>query len=275
MIASHLRRPFKSSEGPVKRLSHWLRQKACHNVTPNGCTPITEVRPEDIFVVGYPKSGNTWVQELVAGALYGVLPEFAPFGTVQALIPDVHYEPWYKRHATPMFFKSHALPNPAYRRVIYLLRDGRDVMVSFLHYRQALERQTFDFLDFVTNERLTPPCRWHKHVEAWLANPYGAEIMTLRYESLQADPVLELRRLCEFAGLQRPLWLLKLAAQCTDFETMQTKEIQQGMPSSRWPKDKLFRRRGLVGSYKDEMPAEVLEAFLRHSGGVLRQCGYS
>jgi len=30
-----------------------------------------------------------------------------------------------------------------------------------------------------------------------------------------------------------------------------------------------------VGSYKDEMPAEVLSAFLKDSGDTLRRCGYS
>ncbi len=263
------------SERRFKQFSHWLRRKLCHNLTPNGCTPITEFSPDDIFVVGYPKSGNTWVQELVAGAIHGVMPEFAPFSLVQDLVPDVHYQPWYKRHSTPMFFKSHALPTPEYRRVVYLLRDGRDAMVSFLHYRQALEHRTFNFLEFVTNDALTPPCKWHKHVEAWTANPFKADIITIRYEDLQDDPVRELQRLCKFAGLQRPLWLLKAAAQSARFQTMQSKESVQGNYSTVWPRDKLFRRRGLVGSYKDEMPAEALEAFLRDSAQTLRQCGYA
>ena len=32
---------------------------------------------EDIFIVGYPKSGNTWFQNLVVGAVYGMDPRRA------------------------------------------------------------------------------------------------------------------------------------------------------------------------------------------------------
>src|SRR5579883_412947 len=143
---------------------------------------------------------------------------------VQYLVPDVHAVRWYKRHAKAMFFKSHWLPKPEYRRVIYLLRDGRDAMVSYLHYRQALQGQEFNFLEFMENKELVFPCKWHEHVEAWRANPYQAEMMLVRYEDLKADPVKELRRMCEFAGLERPTQVLKLAAQSSSFERMQAKE---------------------------------------------------
>ena len=42
----------------------------------------------------------------------------------------------------------------------------------------------------------------------------------------------------------------------------------------RWPKDTPFFRRGEVGSWRDEMPAEVLEAFLEQAGPTLRELGY-
>src|SRR5262245_17351431 len=60
-------------------------------VIPQGYTPITEFLPDDIFIIGYPRSGHTWFQVLVAGVVYGVDPRFGPLDLVNHLVPDVHF----------------------------------------------------------------------------------------------------------------------------------------------------------------------------------------
>ena len=239
-----------------------------------GWTPITEFLKEDVFIVGYPKSGNTWFQNLVTGVVYGVNPEFAPDTLVQEIVPDVHYKQYYKRLTTPMFFMSHHLPRPNYKRVVYLLRDGRDVMVSYYHHNRALKGDDFDFYDMVRNGEELFPCKWHKHVEAWIANPYDTEMIIIRYEELKKDPVGVLRRFCEFIGEDRDEALLHTVALKSSFRKMHEKEDRYGWDNHSWPKDKHFVRRGEVGSYKDEMPEEVLEAFLQESRETLRNLGY-
>src|SRR5215208_2620625 len=107
-------------------------------VTSIGLVPITQVSATDIFIVGYPKSGNTWFQNLVCSVNFGVHPEFTPNTLIQDLVPDVHAKPYYKRYEGPTFFKTHHLPREEYRRGIYLLRDGRDVMVSYFSFKNAL-----------------------------------------------------------------------------------------------------------------------------------------
>ncbi|MBU6399989.1 MAG: sulfotransferase domain-containing protein, partial [Verrucomicrobia bacterium] len=118
------------------------------------------------------------------------------------------------------------------------------------------------------------PCKWHQHVEAWLANPHQAAMITIRYEVLKRDPAAELRRFCEFAGIKRSAEFLEQVADGTAFEKMQRKERVQGVGDPQWPKEKLFRRRGAVGSYKEEMPGDILQAFLGEANDVLHQCGY-
>src|SRR3977135_3104362 len=89
--------------------------------------PVSRTDPTDIFIAGYPKSGNTWMQNLIVGVAYNLDPEHLSDSEILDLIPDVHACEHYRRHQTPMYFKTHRLPRPEYRRVIYLLRDGRDV----------------------------------------------------------------------------------------------------------------------------------------------------
>jgi len=240
-----------------------------------GLTPISEHLDEDIFIVGYPKSGNTWFQNLVSGTVYGMNPLYAPDTLIQELVPDIHQKRFYKRFWTPMFFKSHLVPQPDYRRVIYLLRDGRDAMVSYYHFLTAIQGHEPDFENMVrSGEGLY--CKWHTHVDAWLANPYAADMLVIKYEDLKVDPVHELQRFCAFANVDRDISWLAQVAEATAFEKMQKKEKTGNYhrDNKQWPEDKLFNRRGIVGSYKDEMPPEILAIFLEDAQETLQRCGY-
>jgi hypothetical protein len=262
---------------PIKRLV-----TAClpeRTVIPPGFTPIREARPEDVFIVGYPRSGNTWFQNLVSGVIFGADPELTPDTVIQELVPDVHAKKCYKRFATPTYFKSHDVPGPEHRRVVYLLRDGRDAMVSFWNYIRVCRHPTLEFLEFVQHtQQWAGQGSWVEHVEQWLANPYHAAMMTIRYEDLLADPVRELRRFCAFVGLRPAPGHLESVAGRATFAKMRQKEISQAgwanESHAAWPKDQFFIRRGKVGSYQDEMPADVLKVFLQDAGPTLAKCGY-
>lgn len=237
--------------------------------------PISNTTSEDIFIAGYPKSGNTWFQNLITGVVFGMDGRFVPDALVQSLVPDVHAVRYYRRYLTPMYFKTHALPQPEYRKVVYLVRDGRDVMVSYLHHLAALEKSAPDFLHLVETGEGLFPCRWHEHVEAWRANPHGASVLTIAYEALKKDPLSELKRFCEFAGIERDERLLEAAIRTNSFEVMRQKEETFGSSNVAWPRDKPFVRRGVVGSFKDEMPPEVLDSFMRQSASAMASLGYS
>jgi hypothetical protein len=250
---------------------------ALQDSTPEGFVPITQFLAEDIFIVGYPKSGNTWFQYLIAGVVYGVDPRRAPSLLVFDLVPDVAYNKYYRRYATPMFFKSHALPCSEYRRVVYLLRDGRDAMVSYRHYQQAIHGVGYDFLKFVTPETELYPCHWPQHVDAWMHNPYREQMLVIKYEDLLREPVRELKRVCQFADISRETDHLTAIAGAASFRNLRDKEarIGFGRPDHNFPPNKFFFRRGVVGSHKDEMPPEVLQKFLEQAGETLRRCGYA
>ena len=256
----------------MKFLKKLLDQKI-HRHT--GLFPINRTEPEDVFIVGYPKSGNTWMQTLIAGTVYRLDPRYLTYALVDDLVPDVHARSYYRRYGTPMHFKSHSLPQKNYRRVIYLLRDGRDVMVSYFHHLNALHRKRdIDFAAVVrTGEHLFPG-KWHEHVEAWQSNPYEAQILILKYEQLMEDPVKQLQRVCAFLSIDRPLALLEAVRDGSSFRTMREKEEMFGLQDRAWPKDKFFIRRGVVGSHKDEMPRQVLDLFMVDAAATLRACAY-
>jgi hypothetical protein len=238
-----------------------------------GLIPIGETDPNDVFICGYPKSGNTWFQYIVSALVYGADAEFVPDVVVNDLVPDVHFRRYYHRYGRSCFFKTHDLPRVAYRRIVYLMRDGRDAMVSYYHFMAAMSGPV-DFHDMVKNGRGLPG-KWHEHVEAYQANPYGAQMIVIRYEDLKRDTVVQLQRFCNFVGLERSEAQLRHVAETTTFDKMRIKEQRDGWDTTTWPKDKsFFVRRGAVGSFKDEMPTSVLKAFMDDAERTLASQGY-
>ena len=236
-----------------------------------GLSAIEDREAGDVFFVGFPKSGHTWAQYLTA-SLLGADVRHCPDSLVQDLVPDVQYRRFYRRYGSPTVFKSHQLPQPDYRRVIYLLRDGRDVMVSYYHHACTLfgPQEWNRFLDH-------PPGlgeKWHEHVEAWLANPHQAEVLIVRYEDLRRDTAAELRRICTFLGRDESPARLQEIVAAASFETMKAREKTLGWDHPHWPADQPFVRRGAVGSFRDELPAEALARFLAQAGPTLKKLGY-
>lgn len=250
-------------------MPRWISQET-------GLTPISSFLDDDIFIAGYPKSGNTWFQYLLVGLYWGLDPIIAPDPLIQQLVPDVHFKTYYLRFTTPMTFKTHNLPRPEYKRVVYLARDGRDVMVSYYYHLLALQGGHVDFETMVRDGKGLFPCKWHKHVDVWLSNPYNADILLIKYEDLKRDPLHELSRFCDFAGVQRDNTFLERMISRADFSNMKRKEKEN--PSFRmnknWDPDKSFIRRGIVGSYLDEMPPEILDTFMSEASEMLRRLQY-
>ena len=241
---------------------------------PDGLLPIDSYSPNDVFIVGYPKSGNVWMQYMMMSIIFGLNPESVSDTLVQDLVPCVHVRSWYRRYGSSVYFRSHSLPDPRYKTVIYLVRDGRDVMVSYLHHLQALERREIDFLKLAQTGEGLFLAKWHEHVESWLANPYQSKIILVKYEVLKSDTVCELKRICDFTGLKPSDETLDRVAVQASFEALRRREAQFGWDNSQWPKDKPFVRRGAVGSYQDEMPPDVLAAFLTEANETLEKLGY-
>lgn len=232
----------------------------------------TELLPDDVFICGYPRSGNTWFQNLATGMVFGIDPEHSRDSLIQELIPDLDYNQEFTRYGETGYFKTHWLPRPTMRRVVYLLRDGRDVMVSYKHFLDALSGPT-SYMDVVCSQSLYP-CQWHEHVEQWLDNPYQSEILLIRYEELHRQPLVQLRRFCEFVGLDMSDEFLEGVIRKSDYTVAKQKEQRHGWTNKAWPRDHAFIRRGEVGSYRDELPADALAEFHERAGKTLARCGY-
>lgn len=233
----------------------------------------------DVVLVSYPKSGNTWARFFWANLLF---PDRAPvhFKNVVECVPEVHEGDRVVPRADggPVtVFKSHARYVPDYPKVIYLLRDGRDVYVSYYHYLRHRIPEGTSFAAFLENDGLYP-WHWHEHVTSWLVDHRPKELLVVRYEDLKADPRAGFRRMVDFAGLEVTDAALERAVAQSDFKAMAQAEERHGRPF-RNPDEAAvagpFMRKGVVGDWQSEFGDVEKAVFKRYNGDMLVQMGYA
>jgi methylamine dehydrogenase accessory protein MauD len=164
-------------------------------------------RPDDIFIVTYPRSGTTWMQMILYQLTTEGRMDFPHITTVC---------PWFERTLkdgtaydalpAPRVFKSHLpyrkIPKGPYR-YIYVARDGKHVAVSYYHFYTTHMgfKGTFDdfFLRFLRGE--VHYGSWFRHVRGWWEHGDDPNVLFLRYEELEDDLPGTLRRISSFCGL--------------------------------------------------------------------------
>jgi peroxiredoxin len=171
-------------------------------------SPIEEFvpRPDDIFIVTYPRSGTTWMQM--------ILYQLTTQGSMN--FPHItQVSPWFERSLkdgaaydalpVPRVFKS----NLSYRKIpkgsckyIYVARDGKDVAVSYYHFYTTHMgfKDTFDefFQRFLRGQ--VQYGSWFRHVRGWWEHRDAPNVLFLRYEDLTADLPGSLRKISAFCG---------------------------------------------------------------------------
>lgn len=188
--------------------------------------------PQDVMLVSYPKSGNTWVRALVS-QLVGAQHSLKE---MDHLVPDVYSCRGHvlrKAHRFPCagrLIKSHESFRPTYKRVIYLVRDPRDVCVSYYHYLADIQR-TVDASSTSLNEFVDPFLSgkfddygtWGEHTGSWLAAE-TADLLLIRYEDLISDAADCLARICGFLGLEHNDEAIRTAVESCSLDRLRAKE---------------------------------------------------
>src|SRR5215469_3707989 len=132
------------------------------------------VFPDDVFLTSYPRSGNTWCRFLLGNLVYPSDP--MTFLNLESRVPDmyVHSDREMRNLPRPRMIKSHECFDPRYKKVVYIVRDPRDVAVSNYHWE--LKRRVLS--DDCSLEQFVPRFiaaeiepklgSWSDHVLSWL-----------------------------------------------------------------------------------------------------------
>jgi hypothetical protein len=251
-----------------------------------------DVRPDDVFLASFERSGSTWLRFLLCEILTG---DSAAFERINQVIPEMGRQAGIAP-ALPggrRLIKTHESYRSVYRRAVYLVRDLRDVLLSnFARMEEmdfvrffAADKSLDGYLAAFLKGRTAPFGSWQYHVNSWFDSPLAArgDLLILRFEDLRKDTPGNLAKMVEFLGIQASPEALRLAIENNSLERMRAKEDatkQSGADagllrmhkSSR--EDGRFVRKGAVGGWRAKLTPGQLALIDQYAGSALKRAGY-
>jgi hypothetical protein len=277
------------------------------------------VSAQTVWLASYPKSGNTWLRAVYTAWLTGapadlddlrggVMPARRAAFDEALGVPSssmTHDEVELLRPRAdevvaaearePLLRKIHDayLPGPAgepivsaaaTRAALYMIRDPRDVAVSYAHHSgETLEwaRRRLSDPGAAVNDRddrLDPQLRqrlgaWSQHVCSWVDDtPFPVAVV--RYEDCVLAPVETFAGALRFAGLEVDEDAVARAVDHAAFDRLRRAEEEHGF-LERPPSTPSFFRRGRAGSWRDDLPADLAAAIVDDHREVMARFGYT
>lgn len=258
-----------------------------------------------IWLASYPKSGSTWLRAFLSNLSFAtdepvsisqmtpkywandkrLIEKYADFepseltdDEVFKLRPEI-----YKQHsiASPNFpyLKIHdafyvnegnapLIPLECTYKVVYMVRNPLDIVVSFAHHQQ----QSFDeIIQFMSNSKavlgkdsyqynpnsLEVLLSWTEHVTSWLNSK--TDLLVIKYEDMQLEPLETFSSLVKFLELDYSEKAIKRAIAFSDFNILREQEIKEGFSEKNLNSNNKFFRKGKMGSGREELSLDQIE----------------
>lgn len=232
---------------------------------------LASLHQADQLIASYPRSGNTWVRNLLRNLYILQSPEL-PEPVIWELLPDIHVPQHPLNHPVVQQFqlpsrilKSHNIRDLPPLRLVYILRHPADALVSYYHYHR-LQEKTLS----VTRHGIDAFCRamvggWIEHVEHALRihQQRPSDTLLVSYEGLSSDTVSELRRITGFLNINVRDGLFAAAVEKSSFARLRSQE-----ESRRGVSEEYFFRKGKSGSAKEELTEETLKFLTKRALGL-------
>ncbi|XP_048464035.1 sulfotransferase 4A1 isoform X2 [Rhincodon typus] len=174
------------------------------------------VRESDIWIVTYPKSGTSLLQELVYLVSQDADPDEIGIMNIDEQVPVLEYpQPGLdiiKELTSPRFIKSHLpyrfLPVDLHNgqsKVICMARNPKDLVVSYYQFHRSLRtmsyRGTFqEFCRRFMNDKLGYGS-WFEHVQEFWEHRMDSNVLFLLYEDLLKNLAGTVELLVRFLGV--------------------------------------------------------------------------
>ncbi|XP_048220058.1 sulfotransferase 1E1-like [Perognathus longimembris pacificus] len=245
-----------------------------------------QARPDDLVIVTYPKSGTTWLSEIVYMIYKEDDVEKCKEDAIFNRVPYLECRKEEKMNGvkqlqemdSPRIVKTHLpaklLPGSFWEnncKIIYLSRNAKDVAVSYYYFFLMITEfpDPESFPKFVEKfmEGKVPYGSWYDHVKAWWEKRNNPQMLYIFYEDMKEDIRKEVIKLMKFLGRKPSEELVDKIIKHTSFQEMKNN------PSTNYttlPEEMMnqrvspFMRKGISGDWKNHFTVAMNERFDTH-----------
>lgn len=223
-----------------------------------------------LLVTEYPKSGGSWVAQMLSDAIDYPFPRqsFPPFGRA--------------------IYHGHRIADLGLAPVVVVWRDPRDIMVSWYYHtlfvsdknhpgfvarhRHLLDFKDYDdircnlprFIEFNFETPLSPKFSFNDFFDRW----YGdANAVHCRYEDLLEKPEDELMSVCQQLGFDLSRDHCQQIVQRYSFTAQASRSPGHEDKGS-------YLRKGVAGDWKNHFNSDAIEMINRYLGHRLKALRY-
>uniref|UniRef100_A0A8D0GRT2 Sulfotransferase n=1 Tax=Sphenodon punctatus TaxID=8508 RepID=A0A8D0GRT2_SPHPU len=227
-----------------------------------------QFRDSDVLIVTYPKSGTTWMQEILTLIYDKGDPHVAksiPNWARAPWLEHTYFKEALQESAEPRLLTTHmpfqvlaAALRQSKAKVIYVARNPKDTAVSFYHFHKMARflPNPGSFEDFLLRflDGTVQYGSWFKHIKGWLGQREELSLFYITYEELHQDLRCSIKRLSTFLGCPLLPDQVEAIEQHCSFSSMSQNAManytlvpHEIMDHSKSP----FMRKGTVGDWRD------------------------
>ena len=274
-----------------------------------------------VWLASYPKSGNTWMWLFIKSYLNPPKKKFSlnyhkddpimlePFPdermfdklkinyenfidlsknwvNLQSLINLNNKTNYLKTHNAMCTVNNHKFTNIQNTLgAIYIVRDPRDVLISYSSYMEKsmdetlkfmLNKETYEVGEFkkkIYNKTLLGS--WSDHYNSW-KNYKSREIIIIKYEDMVNSPsstfLKVLTYLSKIIKIDVDHTKMDKAIEETSFKNLKSLEINEGFKTN--PSKNEFFRKGVVGDWREKLNKEQVEKIEKAFEAEMIELGY-
>ena len=241
-----------------------------------------QLRDSDVICASFPKSGTTWLQQVVYLLMHpdedGSQKEGNVRDTLEHRVPYIEY-PYpglneISKRKDPRIIKTHLpqhlLPTNGKGKVIYIVRDPKDVMVSYYFFARMLTQMSFegnleDFALQMMQDRV-PYGPYFDHLVGFkmAAQAEDQRYLIVKYENMKKNPKTAIKEIAEFLDIKTSEELLTKIEKETSFDKMKSNPVTNYQHWDEWglrnPEESEFMRKGQVGDHKNHFSPELQDS---------------
>ncbi|HPQ21105.1 MAG TPA: sulfotransferase domain-containing protein [Saprospiraceae bacterium] len=204
-----------------------------------------------IWLASFPRSGNTFFRNVLY-EVYGIESSEYHWEKNQELKDNFDQYDVVKTHLLPEQLPIEIQSKPS----VYLVRDGRDAIVSIAHHRKNIvapgSNYYMNLLEAILAREGSFFGGWSENVMQWSKK---ADVI-IRFEDLIKDPIREIEKLRKIVNLPKPNIEKLPTFESQKFGNPRYGSRKNGGLSTEEQKNHAgrFFRKGKIGVYKKEMP---------------------